>query len=112
MVMSRTAATSAQGHERRFGRMSAISGLPLTAYLWTNAGFRRYGPTVDMVVLFRYLENRVVSPSCSLNLAIDGLRSLHSLVGRPAEKSDSISGSRLCCTPRSPALSRHIHRRG
>jgi hypothetical protein len=32
------------GQERRFGLMSAISGLPLTADMWTNAGFRRYGP--------------------------------------------------------------------
>src|SRR5262249_10333642 len=32
------------GHLRRFGQSSAISRLPLTADIRTNAGFRRYGP--------------------------------------------------------------------
>jgi hypothetical protein len=29
------------GHQTRFGRTAAVSGLPLAADNWTNAGFRR-----------------------------------------------------------------------
>jgi hypothetical protein len=36
------------GHARRFSHRSAISGLPLTADIWTNAGFRRFGPATDI----------------------------------------------------------------
>src|SRR5262249_39082874 len=40
-VPRKKVATSARGYSRRFGHTSAISGLPPTADIWTNAGFRR-----------------------------------------------------------------------